>query len=981
MLSIGKLAKGQEGYYLDAVARGVEDYYLEGEAPGRWLGAGTALLGLSGEVDSVALAAVLDGRDPTTDTLLRSSKGGRIPGFDLTFRAPKSVSVVFGLAEADIAAVVAEAHDLAVDAALGYLERHATWTRRGHGGVEQIRGDGLVAAAFRHRTSRAGDPHLHTHVLVANAVRGADGRWSTVDARHFFWHSKTAGYLYEAHLRSELTARLGIRWTKAIKGIADIEGVPLDVLGTFSTRRAEIEERLAIGGWSSPRAAEIAALTTRKAKQHDVDPVTLRSRWREQARAMNFGPRQLAAVMDQQPAEHRGLAEVRAVEAVLLSPAGMTKQSSSFERRDVLLGVAEAIRNGASVAYLEAIADRLLCHPEVVALVGQTNDVIRTDSGRVISRASTGVRWTTRELLALEQRTVDRALARRGTGVGLVDAQSLAEAVPALPDDQGAVVEHLGSSGHGVDVLTAPAGSGKTYTLKTARQVWEASGYRVIGAALAARAAAELQSAAGIPSSTLTRLLGRLDRTSMEPNTVLVIDEAGMVGTRVLARALDHAERAGAKVVLVGDPKQLPEIDAGGLLAALAEGEDAVVLASRNQDVASLNRCARTVVAAAGRLDGPELSVRGLAYQRGDEVMTLRNDARLGVRNGTRGVIDHVDLDQRTMTVAFSTGERATLPPDYLDAGYLAHAYASTVHKAQGMTCDRAFLLATDDLYQELGYVALSRGRLGNHIVTVGELEHDLESPPHAPTVERDSLDVLRSGLSTSRAQQLAIDLDRAAHFSSMPSADLIHERKRLTTIVDSAPTDRTADLPELIAARDSAEQQLRRLQHERSRVHMPGRSRGQSRAERDRVIDRVAADVAHHATAVTEAEDSTTERSRYLVEHATDVADLRHINDVIARRVDETVLEAEEDGDHYLRRAVGSPPVGSRRREVWRDRARAVEQYRMTYAIADTDNPLGLKPSDTRQLVAYWAMLQEAKVVESALLPKSLRRNGRGIA
>ena len=991
---------------------------------------------------------MLDGRDPTTDTRPRSSKGGRIPGFDLTFRAPKSVSVVFGLAEADIAAVVAEAHLLAVDAALGYLERHATWTRRGHGGIEQIRGDGLIAAAFRHRTSRAGDPHLHTHVLVANAVRGADGRWSTVDGRHFYWHSKTAGYLYEAHLRSELTARLGVRWTKAIKGIAGIEGVPLDVLGTFSTRRAEIEERLAIGGWSSPRAAEIAALTTRKAKQHDVDPATLRSRWSEQARAMNFGLRQLAAVMDQQPAEHRGLAEVRAIEAVLLSPAGLTKQSSSFDRRDVLLGVAEALRNGASVAYLEAIADRLLCHPEVVVLASRTNDVIRTDGSRVISRASTGAQWTTRELLALEQRTVDRALARRGTDVGRVDAQALAEALLALPDDQRAVVEHLGSSGHGVDVLTAPAGSGKTYTLNTARRVWEASGYQVIGAALAARAAAELQAAAGIPSSTLTRLLGRIDRTSMEPNTVLVIDEAGMVGTRVLARALDHAERAGAKVVLVGDPKQLPEIDAGGLLAALAErmpgaelttnrrqreqweqqalrqlrdgdvdgalaayhghdritavdsydkavenivsgwaaarsnGEDAVMLASRNQDGASLNRSARTVVvAAAGRLDGPELSVRGLAYQRGDEVMMLRNDARLGVRNGTRGAVEHVDLDHRTMTVPFSTGERATLPPDYLDAGYLAHAYASTVHKAQGMTCDRAFLLATDDLYQELGYVALSRGRLGNHIVTVGELEHDLESPPHAPTVERDSLDVLRSGLSTSRAQQLAIDLDRAADFSSMPSADLIRERSRLTELTGRAPTDRTADLPELIATRDAAEQQLRRLQEERSRVHMPGRSRGQSRAERDRGIDRVAADVADHATAVTEAEDSTAQRSRYLVDHAVDVADLRRIDEVIARRVDEAVIEADDDSEHYLRRAVGAPPMGSRRRQVWRDRARAVEQYRMTYAITDTDNPLGLKPSDTRQLVAYWTMLQQAKVVEPTLLPKSLRRTGRGIA
>ena len=143
-LSIGKLAKGQEGYYLDAVARGVEDYYLEGEAPGRWLGAGAAVLGLAGEIDSNALAAALDGRDPTTETPLRSSQGGRFLGFDLTFRAPKSVSVVFGLAEADIAAVVAEAHDLAVDAAVGYLERHATWTRRW---------------SWRHRTDPRGRAH------------------------------------------------------------------------------------------------------------------------------------------------------------------------------------------------------------------------------------------------------------------------------------------------------------------------------------------------------------------------------------------------------------------------------------------------------------------------------------------------------------------------------------------------------------------------------------------------------------------------------------------------------------------------------------------------------------------------------------------------------------------------------------------------------------------------------------------------------
>ena len=163
--------------------------------------------------------------------------------------------------------------------------------------------------------------------------------------------------------------------------------------------------------------------------------------------------------------------------------------------------------------------------------------------------------------------------------------------------------------------------------------------------------------------------------------------------------------------------------------------------------------------------------------------------------------------------------------------------------------------------------------------------------------------------------------------------------------------------------------------------MHLPGRSRGQSRAERERVIDRVAADVAEHATAVSQAEESTTLPSRYLVEHATHVADLRHIDDVIDRRVEETVIEAEDTSEHYLRRAVGAPPVGSRRREVWRERAGAVEQYRMTYAITDQDKPLGLKPSDTQQVIAYWSVIQKAKVIQPELAVKQARRIGRGVS
>ncbi len=284
MLSLGKLGAGQQSYYLDAVASGVEDYYGgRGEVAGRWVGAGAETLGLSGVVAGDALRAVLEGRDPDSGDRLGRVRSDHVPGFDLTFRAPKSVSVLFGLGGFEVSAQVRDAHDSAVDAALGYLERSACWSRRGTDGVDQVSGDGFVGAAFRHRSSRAGDPHLHTHVLVANVTRGPDERWGTLDARHLFLHAKTAGYLYEAHLRVELTHRLGVEWGPVVNGIADLDGIPDGVLRAFSTRRVEIEAALAKRGASSARAAEIAALDTRKAKDYGVSVGAMTERWRTQA--------------------------------------------------------------------------------------------------------------------------------------------------------------------------------------------------------------------------------------------------------------------------------------------------------------------------------------------------------------------------------------------------------------------------------------------------------------------------------------------------------------------------------------------------------------------------------------------------------------------------------------------------------------------------------------------------------------------------
>jgi len=178
VLSIGKSDVGADSYYIEAVARGIDGYDRGvGEAPGQWTvaAAGMLLADLDGEVTSEDLRAVWEGRDPSTGEMLAPFRGRTVAGYDLCLRAPKSVSVLFALGGDDIAAEVRAAHDAAVDAAFGYMQNAAARSRIGKNGLTQIQVQGLVAAQFRHRTSRAGDPHLHTHVLVANMAPGDDG--------------------------------------------------------------------------------------------------------------------------------------------------------------------------------------------------------------------------------------------------------------------------------------------------------------------------------------------------------------------------------------------------------------------------------------------------------------------------------------------------------------------------------------------------------------------------------------------------------------------------------------------------------------------------------------------------------------------------------------------------------------------------------------------------------------------------------------
>jgi len=579
VLSIGKIAAGQHRYYEQQVAQGVDDYYSgRGEAQGEWVGTGAGELGLAGAVSGGQFNALIAGLDPG-DPAKRLRAGARDPkiaALDLTFSAPKSISVLFAIATADVSAGLVAAHEEAVRAALGYLEETAVMVRRGHAGEHQELGAGLIAAAYRHRMSRSLDPQLHTHVVAANLTRGPDGRFTALHAAPLYRAAKTAGYLYQAHLRSAVRDRLGLEWGPVHKGAAELNDLSAEVLRVFSQRRAQVEQAVALReaevGRSLTRAERSAwgAIATRERKHYGVDTHS----WREEvlARAAEHGldgelvERIVAGGRDR--IERRELAGDGALEQaggpvsetelgdVLVGPLGLTERANTFDGLVVLRAFAAAARQGATVATVRGQSGRF---------VGR-RDVLETDRSTL----------TSADLVACEHALISGAISRANSGVAQLAEPTVAATVGAsgrsLTVDQAAAVRGVATSGNGIDVIEALAGTGKTYTAGVLREVYEQAGYTVLGVAPSGRAARELSEQAGVPSRTLdSRLLTIDHRHPLPDRCVVIFDEAAMAPTRESERLLRHAGSVDAKVVAIGDPGQLPSVRAGGWMAALGE--------------------------------------------------------------------------------------------------------------------------------------------------------------------------------------------------------------------------------------------------------------------------------------------------------------------------------------------------------------------------------------------------------------------------
>jgi conjugative relaxase-like TrwC/TraI family protein len=357
MLRVAKRSRGSERYYLEVAATTGSG----AEPAGRWRGAGAAGLGLHGPVtDEESLGRVLDGRHPADGRQLSPAHDRvQVAAFDLTFCAPKSVSLLQALAEPEVADVVEACHRQAVAAALGYVERCAAAVRpTTAAGRLPVPVDGLVAAEFGHHVSRARDPHLHSHVVVANLGDGAGAGWRALDGRGLYAHRRTAEALYHQELRSALVGRLGLGFEPAHHGRADVLGVDPAVRQAFSQRSTAIAAALAQGTGSSWRATRVAALATRPDRDPAIGPAELRDEWRARARALGFGPRALSRLLDTGRVRRR--AEPGVDEHVLSQATGLLRGRASVARRHIVGAVAWALEDAAGAAAVEAAADRLL---------------------------------------------------------------------------------------------------------------------------------------------------------------------------------------------------------------------------------------------------------------------------------------------------------------------------------------------------------------------------------------------------------------------------------------------------------------------------------------------------------------------------------------------------------------------------------------------------------------------------------------------
>lgn len=754
-------------YYEELAA---EDYYENGgEPPGRLIGSGAEALGLNGELQEGQLKALLEGFHPTTGKPLASNAGeDHRAGYDLSFSAPKSVSTVWAATQNnELRHAIQAAQERAVKRSIKYIEESGiAEVRRGHGGVERNPAK-LIGAGYDHGTSRAEDPQLHTHALIAShAIDATDGSIKSLESQKFWACQKEIGAVYRAEL-AESMKELGFSIERDKQAFRLI-GSPEDLEKEWSKRREMIEARMAETGHHSAKAAEIANLDTRQVKGH-INRSELIEQWKEDAIEHGFDVEQI-----------RGLDETNLVFDSKEILESLTEMQAVFSETNLKAAIMQELQGIGTADDLNQNIEDMVADGELI-LLGKSHAGM--------------LQMTTREMLELEEKIVNFATENQDNHSHSVSNKSIENAInnkSGISEEQQSALKHICEGGQVVSI-TGAAGTGKSFMLAAAKEAYQSEGFNVIGCSLSGKAAAELEGGSGIKSQTIHSLVIELEngKRSLTDKDVVVMDEAGMTDTRLMARVFDQVKKAGAKLVLVGDTNQLQSIGAGGVfgkisqeigsaeiltvrrqtvewqkaaamdirsgqsvqaLKAFSDNDRLIInnttsdthkamvtawkesntpmaeklmITGRRVDVAALNNEARSQLQDAGKLkneipvplkDKETGQVYNINLANGDRLKLTKNGKHLDVKNGDLCSVKRLEFTKSGLKIHIELdrgGSRIINPETYSN---LMHGYAITAHASQGATVDKAFFYASSFNSKELAYVAASRHRHDAHI-------------------------------------------------------------------------------------------------------------------------------------------------------------------------------------------------------------------------------------------------------------------------
>ncbi|MGQ4619887.1 MobF family relaxase, partial [Nocardia sp. R7R-8] len=551
-----------------------------------------------------------------------------VAGFDITFSPVKSVSALWAVAPRAAADKIELAHQRAVRDALRWLEQHAIFTRVGRNGVRQVDVDGIVAACFTHRDSRAGDPDLHTHVLIANRVRTLDGKWRTLDGAAIYQAVVTVSEIYNTRLEHHMEDLVGVEFAERPAGdpakrpIREIVGVPARLIEAWSRRETAIKARVGelaadfqqrFGREPIPvemyGLAQRATLETRPAKHQLRSLAEQRANWRTQSLTLlgrESVVQMVAAVLNPQQTPRVAVSSewiARTAERVI---DVVGEHRSTWRPNNVRAEVERQIRGHIREQEWEDVTDAVVAEalspthsiargdPDVADApeLGEAPQLWRRGDGTSVYIAANSQLHSSKRVLSVEHALVELSVQ---SGARQLSPEIVADAVRAYnaahPDrplnaGQISVVEGFATSSLQVHTANAPAGTGKTTAMRVLTDAWHTSGGQVLGLAPTAAAAAELGTSIGARVETVDKLLDVLSRHTPHPDspdldrdappalpewvlqidagTLVIVDEHIKIGNNKRLRLLQFVTARGATVRCIGDDHQLPAIEAGG---------------------------------------------------------------------------------------------------------------------------------------------------------------------------------------------------------------------------------------------------------------------------------------------------------------------------------------------------------------------------------------------------------------------------------